>query len=124
MRRFSEHFKVEELACHDGNPVPETYYDNAKAVCARAEKLRAKAGALKVLSGYRTRAHNKKVGGAKGSQHLTASALDLKSFKHSAAELAAMYEALIAAGEVPDGGLGVYDTFIHVDIGRPRRWRG
>lgn len=122
-RRFTRHFRVEELACRCGAPVPERFYANAVAVCQRAEVLRAHLGfPLTVVSGYRTEAHNHKVGGSKASQHLTASALDLRSYHHTPLELAAAYESLIEAGHVPDGGLGVYDTHIHIDTGRPRRW--
>jgi uncharacterized protein YcbK (DUF882 family) len=125
MRRFSKYFSVEELACRDGNPVPECYYENAKAICARADKLREKVGhPLVVTSGYRTPAYNKKVGGAAKSQHVTASALDLKCHEVPAKELARIWEELVAAGEVPDGGLGVYRSWIHIDIGKPRRWKG
>jgi uncharacterized protein YcbK (DUF882 family) len=123
-RRFSPSFGVDELACKDGNPVPKALYDNATKVCERAQKLRDLVGPLKVMSGYRTPAHNKKVGGAKGSWHVKAGALDLKSYEKSAAELAAIYEELIKTGSVPDGGLGVYSSWIHIDIGPARRWRG
>jgi uncharacterized protein YcbK (DUF882 family) len=124
--KLTEHFTKAELACHDGNPVPDKYIENAIKICQRAEKLRALMGALRVNCGYRTVSHNKAVGGAPKSQHLTASALDLHSYTHTAQELAAAYEQLIASGDVPDGGLGVYpkSNFIHIDLGRPRRWQG
>lgn len=124
-RKFSKYFAVDELACRDGNPVPAAYYENAKAICARADKLREKAGhPLVVNCGYRTPEHNKKVGGAPKSQHLTASALDLRCHEVSARELADIYEQLIRDGLVPDGGLGRYATFVHIDLGKPRRWHG
>jgi uncharacterized protein YcbK (DUF882 family) len=128
--RFTKHFAVAELACKDGTPVPEKYYKNAKAICERAEKLRALVGPLTVTSGYRTATHNKRVGGEPKSYHLTASALDLKSYTKTAEELTALYKELIASGEVPDGGLGTYPRegggWIHIDLGPggPRRkWK-
>jgi uncharacterized protein YcbK (DUF882 family) len=122
-RRFSKSFAVSELACKDGTPVPELYYDNATAICERAQVLRDLLGTtLKVNSGYRTIPYNRKVGGSKDSMHLSASALDLRSLYWSADQLADLYEGLIRLGLVPDGGLGRYDTFVHIDIGRPRRW--
>lgn len=39
-----------------------------------------------------------------------------------------LYLGLVADRKVPDGGLGVYPRpwggWLHVDLGRPRRWRG
>jgi uncharacterized protein YcbK (DUF882 family) len=124
MTRFTRSFAVSELACRDGSPVPAKYYANAKTICKRAQVLRDLCGPLTVNSGYRTPEYNERIGGADKSQHLTASALDLSSSRWTAAQLADLYEGLIQLKLVPDGGLGRYDTFIHIDIGPPRRWRG
>lgn len=126
---LTKNFTLEELACKDGTAVPEKYVMNAKLVCARAQVLRDLLGtSLTVLSGYRTKKHNARVGGADGSLHMTASALDLGSEKWNAVQLAALYEGLIRLGLVVDGGLGVYPRegggWIHIDIGPARRWRG
>ena len=121
-RRFTQHFAVSELACRDSSPVPAKYYANAVAICQRAEVLRKVSGPLIVVSGYRSPAHNRKVNGAKTSQHLTASALDLRCPGVTAADLADMYQELIDRGLVPDGGLGRYNNWIHIDIGKARRW--
>jgi uncharacterized protein YcbK (DUF882 family) len=127
MTRFTKNFKVSELACHDGMPVPQEYYENAKAICENAQVLRDLLGTpLYVVSGYRTLSHNTKVGGVQNSYHLTASALDLKSHHWEPEQLATLYKGLIRMGLVSDGGVGYYPEsgFIHVDIGRPRRWVG
>ncbi|WP_448826708.1 D-Ala-D-Ala carboxypeptidase family metallohydrolase [Capnocytophaga bilenii] len=52
---------------------------NVKALAQQLEVLRAALGNKPIIitSGYRTPAHNKKVGGADNSQHLTASAADI-----------------------------------------------
>ena len=120
--KLTQHFLLRELDCHDGTDVPIKYWDNARAICQRAEVLRKEVGPLIVTSGYRSLAWNKRLGGAKGSLHLTASALDLTSRKYSAKELHAIWLRLVKAGKVPDGGLGLYRNWIHIDIARPRRW--
>jgi len=120
--RLTQNFHLAELQCNDGTPVPEEFHANALAICERAQALRDIVGPLKVVSGYRTPAWNSRVGGARKSQHLTASALDLRSALHPSSTLHALYLDLIRKGEVPDGGLGFYPTFIHIDVGRPRRW--
>ena len=120
--KLTPHFLLSELRCHDGTDVPEKYIANAKAICERAEVLRAEVGPLIVTSGYRTAKWNTRVGGAKGSLHLTARALDLSSRSVTARELARIWERLVKAGKVPDGGLGIYSNWIHIDTFRPRRW--
>jgi uncharacterized protein YcbK (DUF882 family) len=122
--QLTKNFHLSELMCRDGTPVPDEYVDNARLICERAQALRDIAGPLVVVSGYRSLAHNKRVNGAKSSQHLTASALDLRSAKVSAADLHRLYLRLIRDRLVPDGGLGLYRTWVHVDLGRPRRWKG
>lgn len=122
---LTPHFLLSELRCHDGTAVPSKFLKNAQAICERAEVLRAQVyGPLIVTSGYRTVTWNKKVGGAKGSYHLTASALDLTSRMVSAPRLHGVYLGLIEAGLVPDGGLGLYENWIHIDLGPRRRWYG
>lgn len=120
--RLTPHFLLSELRCHDGTDIPAKYMDNAIAICRRAEVLRTEVGPLFVTSGYRTAAWNKRVGGAKGSLHMTASALDLTSRLVPAKELHRIYLKLIKDGQVSDGGLGLYKNWIHIDIWKPRRW--
>ncbi len=123
--KLTRNFSLSELTCRDGTPVPDEHLPNAKLVCERAQALRDLVGAvLLITSGYRTETHNRKVGGAKASLHLTASALDIsdKGTGFSAHQLGRLYQGLITLGVVPDGGLGIYDSWIHLDLGKPRRW--
>lgn len=120
--RITDNFHLEELACKDGTPVPREYRENAFNICVRAQALRTLVGPLAVTSGYRTLAWNERVKGAKTSHHLTASALDLRSDRWTAIELAELYAGLVRLAVVPAGGLGIYEGWIHIDLGRPRRW--
>ncbi len=124
-RRFAKNFGVDEVACKSGTPVPTDLYPNMEEVCRRAQILRDFVDSpLRVNSGYRTPDYNAKVGGVKNSWHMKAGALDLHHDRWTAAQLADIYEGLIRIGAVPDGGLGRYGTFIHIDIGPTRRWHG
>jgi uncharacterized protein YcbK (DUF882 family) len=71
-----------------------------------------------VLSGYRTLATNRQVGGAGDSQHLVAAALDLQIPAGKFNEFGQ------AALKLARGGVGLYPThgFIHLDSGPVRRW--
>lgn len=70
-----------------------------------------------VNSAYRTREHNASVGGADESKHLLGMAADIVV---SGVEPEEVYDYL---ENYDPGGLGLYDTFTHVDIfGVMRRW--
>lgn len=117
---------LEELACKDGTPVPHEYIKNAERVAGRGQVLRDFFDApIDIHCGYRTAAHNAEVKGAEHSQHLTASAIDFSIRGVPPAEVRKVFEALVRIGVLPDGGLGAYDTFTHLDI-RPAhaRWTG
>ncbi len=74
---------------------------------------------LKINSGYRDPAHNAKVGGAKGSQHVHGNAFDVDVSGYSEAERMALIEKAKAAGF---RGIGVYDNALHFDVGPERAW--
>jgi len=72
---------------------------------------------LYINSGYRCELENKKVGGTRGSYHLFGMAADVCTRNISIPEL------LYYAEKFKFGGIGVYRTFLHLDI-RPKilRW--
>ncbi|HFA6139201.1 TPA: DUF882 domain-containing protein [Neisseria gonorrhoeae] len=73
---------------------------------------------LVLHSGFRTRRHNDSLEGAtKNSQHLSGNAGDFHIERASLSELAAL------ARRFRVGGIGIYSTFIHNDIGVYREWR-
>lgn len=68
---------------------------------------------LTVTSGLRDAQHNKDVGGAGGSQHLTGNAVDLSVAGKSPAQQAQMVDALMQAGFT---GFGMEGDHIHADM--------
>ena len=103
---LSPHFVVKEFACKDGSDAVKI----ADALVQALEAIRAHFGKpVKIGSGYRTPEYNKKIGGAKSSQHMLGTAADIR----------------IA------GGVGLYEysgkdesrSFCHVDVREKRaRW--
>lgn len=75
---------------------------------------------VKVLSGYRSPAHNAAVGGAPKSYHLRGMAADVTCAFASPALVQRIARRLQARGLI--GGLGVYAGFSHVDWGPRRSW--
>jgi uncharacterized protein YcbK (DUF882 family) len=82
------------------------------------EAVRAALGApVIVVSGYRSAAWNKKVGGAKDSYHVRGMAADIKMPGYTPKEVHAALDKAF-----PVCGLGLYASFVHVDC-RPERAR-
>ena len=79
---------------------------------------------IKINSAYRCPEHNAKVGGVKNSQHLSGLAADIVCNTVPPRMLANIVEELMKDGRIPNGGIGRYDTFTHVDIrpNGPARW--
>lgn len=92
--------------------------DRAKQLAIEFERVRAAVGLpLKVLSAYRTEPWNKKVGGAKNSQHIQGRALDLRPPKGWTVDR--LYKVIREIAHLPESqirGLGKYPTFVHMDI--------
>ena len=79
---------------------------------------------IKINSGYRSPAHNKKIGGASGSLHKSAKANDFTIKGVAPKDVQAGVKELMRTGKIEKGGLGYYNSFTHYDIGRDRSWRG
>lgn len=133
--KITDHFDSAEFrqnARHGFGAVeyPDEWIPNRLSpLCVALEVIRvASGGTLQVLSGYRSPAYNKKIGGAKSSQHMEGRAADIKSSKLDAAALHALVLRLSKEGKIKIGGLGEYPTFVHVDVRsggkRLARWRG
>lgn len=123
--QLTKNFTRQEFDCKDGTPVPPQYFGNVQELAENLQVLRDHIGEPVMVtgSGYRTPAHNKKVGGAPQSQHLTASGADINARSYTPKKLAAVIEKLIAAGKMKQGGLGIYPGFVHYDIrGAKARW--
>ena len=115
-RLLSPHFRVREFACHDGADTVKV----DTALVALLEEIRAAAGgAVTITSGYRTPAYNAKVGGARYSQHLQGTAADITVAGAAPLLVGQMAEHYLGGR----GGIGVYQTFTHVDTRSGRaRW--
>lgn len=117
----SAHFKMSEFKCKDGTVVPSMYWNNLQKLMNMLEEIRSAVGnrAIFIHSGYRTVSHNNKCGGAKKSQHLTASAADIKVSGMKPSDVYAICDRLVGSR----GGVGKYSTFVHVDVrGKRARW--
>ena len=126
--RLSPHFVLAEFHCKDAQrtPVPAAAIPALKRLVTEVlEPMRGKFGTCTVHSGFRTDAKNAQVGGAGQSQHLyhrtpNDVAADVTFASGTPQEWAAEGDRLL-----PQGGVGRYKTFVHVDNRTSRaRWTG
>jgi hypothetical protein len=127
------HLSWAELACKDGTAYPEKWRQSRAAdLAAEFEAIRARVGRpIAIGSAYRTPAHNRKVGGARHSQHCHGRALDL--YPPLGWSVETFYKVIRVWAGYPGSkiyGLGKYPTFVHIDIrptpasGRLIVWHG
>tara|TARA_R110000823_G_scaffold307046_1_gene429609 strand:- start:188 stop:583 length:396 start_codon:yes stop_codon:yes gene_type:complete len=117
-------FTLKEFECNDGTKVPEKYIENVKELAKNLQVLRDEIKQpIHINSSYRHPAYNKKIGGAKFSQHLTASASDITARDITPKKLSKTILKLIKQGKMYEGGIGLYNGFVHYDIrGTKSRW--
>lgn len=124
--KLTENFSKAEFECHDGSEMPNDVFENIKELAKNMQILRDELGVpIHLTNGYRSPAHNKSVGGAKNSMHLYGKACDMKVKGMTPKQVLLVIERLIKEGKMKQGGIGLYNTFIHYDIrGTKARWNG
>jgi uncharacterized protein YcbK (DUF882 family) len=106
-------FTPKELSCHCCG---EFFLDPA-AFDALQELRSALRKSIHLNSAHRCPFHNAKVGGAPLSMHKMKVAFDISVRGH-------LLNALLGAARmVGFKGFGFYETFLHVDLGKPRQWK-
>lgn len=122
--RLTKNFTQREFKSRDGSKMPEGVLCNIKDLADNLQVLRDFLGEpIRINSAYRSEAHNKAIGGSKTSQHLLGKAADIKVKDIDTKDLYLIIESLILDEQMTDGGLGLYDTFVHYDIrGTKARW--
>ena len=115
-KKLSANFRVQEFACTDGS---DPIFIDSELVTI-LQKIRTHFGkAVTITSAYRTPPKNKACGGTTYSQHLYGKAADIKVSGISPKKVAEYAETLLQG----KGGIGVYDTFTHIDVREKKsRW--
>ena len=110
---------MREFACKDGS---DPLFISPQLV-QLLEQVRTHFNAPVVVnSGYRTPAYNHSIPNASPhSQHLYGRAADIRVCGHAPAQVAAYAETLLPHS----GGIGLYPSFVHLDVSTAkRRWKG
>ena len=119
MGDLSTSFSRKEFACNCGCGFDTVSEKLVKAL----QTLRDIAGKpIAITSGCRCVKHNKKVKGESNSQHLLGTAADIQISGMTPTRMKVLAECI---AEFANGGIGIYSTFMHVDVrGRKARWKG
>ncbi|MBK25131.1 MAG: hypothetical protein CME70_14130 [Halobacteriovorax sp.] len=126
MGDLTKNFSFSEFSCRDGSDVPFEYIDNVRLLAENLQVLRDHIGLpIRVISGYRSPSYNRKIGGARKSQHMVAKAADIKVTGLTPDQVWNTVLQLIKEGKMLQGGVGRYVTFTHYDVRlRKARWSG
>ena len=121
--QITKNFNLKEFECK-GYEMPLEVYENIIKLAQQLQFLRDYTGRpITINSAYRSPEHNAKIGGVKTSQHLLGKAADITIESLKPAEVYRIIEDLIDMGEMLQGGLGLYKTFVHYDIRKTKaRW--
>ena len=125
----SGNFSLTEFNSKDGAAMPPDVQTNIVRLIQNLEVIRETLGGLPmtIISGYRSPAHNKKVGGKPNSYHMKGMAADIRVKGISTRKLHDTIEALMDSGQIQHGGLGYYgkSRFVHYDIRNTKiKWNG
>ena len=122
--RLTENFNLTEFASKDGYAFPQDVKVNLSELAKNLQVLRDHFGkSITITSGYRSPAHNVRIGGAKDSFHVRGMAADIQISGVSPRLVYNAIELLIKSGKMKEGGLGLYNSWCHYDIRNKRiRW--
>ena len=121
--KLTENFNLSEFECNCGCSMPDFVKKNVIELAENLQVLRDAVGKLDLTNAYRCKEHNADVGGAVNSQHVKGKAADLKSSTMSPSEIAVVVDDLMKSEKFKLGGIGIYNTFTHVDTrGSRARW--
>ena len=121
--KLTENFSMDEFECKCGCVMPEFVKKNVQELAENLQVIRDAYGKIDLTNSYRCKKHNADVGGSVNSQHLKGKAADIKSSDINPEDMAAIVDDLMKSEKFKIGGVGIYNTFTHVDIrGSRARW--
>ena len=122
--KLTNNFNLAEFQSKCGRPMPDDVKQNIQKLANSLQVLRDHLKRpITINSAYRSPEHNAKIGGVKNSQHVLGKAADIAVQGMTTRQVAAEIEKLIASGQMLQGGVGIYPTFVHYDIRKNRvRW--
>jgi len=124
MVKLTKNFSKSEFECKCGCSMPEPVFHNIQKLANQLQMVRNFVETpITLTNAYRCPEHNAAIGSKPTSQHILGKAADIKIKKKSPEQVQIIIEAMIDHGQILQGGLGLYNTFVHYDIRKTRaRW--
>jgi len=122
--KLSEHFYRDEFACKGKNccngssPVSRELIEGLEEFRSFLRDYIGFEVSVFIDSGFRCNKHNKEIVGAKYSAHQYGEGVDIST----GVSISAMYECALKVEKFLNGGIGLYQNRLHLDIGKKRRW--
>lgn len=103
---------------NSGYLLPSEMHGGARRLKTALDTIKGEIGNFSISCGYRSPEHNVKIGSnASMSQHVQGIAADIqKTSNYSPSALKRKLKAMMDAGQIPAGGLGLYSWGVHYDI--------
>ena len=123
--KLTENFSLDEFKSKDGSSFPAEVVQNLSTLAVQLQALRDEVKKpTTVLSGYRSKEHNLKIGGALDSYHVRGMAADIQVSGMNPKQVYDTIEKLIKENKMMEGGLGLYKTWVHYDYRNKKiRWK-
>lgn len=114
---ITENFRLQEFLTKNRK---DTFTRINANIIAEVQILRTEFGSgVGISSSYRSPSYNRSVNGATSSQHLLGNALDTYPINGNIKSWKSCVEK-----NKTTGGIGMYNTFVHIDTGKTRAWKG
>ena len=112
---FTSYFHLRRRGVTNSEP-PRELWSNIVPTLRIVDRLRAELGRpIVILSSYRSPAYNRAIGdAAPKSKHMEFRALDIAVSGYTPAKVFSLLSQWRANGDFA-GGLGLYNTFVHID---------
>ena len=122
--KLTKNFSLKEFECYGGTIMDASILSNVVKLSSALQIIRECIDyPIHITSAYRGLEYNRTIGSKDSSQHVLGKAADLQVKELIPIELYEIIEALIELEYIPEGGLGLYNTFVHYDIrGYKARW--
>lgn len=123
--QLTPNFNLDEFKSKDGASFPAEVVQNLSTLAVQLQALRDEVKKpITITSGYRSKEHNLKIGGALDSYHVRGMAADIQVSGMTPKQVYDTIEKLIKEGKMMEGGLGLYKTWVHYDHrGKRIRWK-
>ncbi len=122
--KLTANFSKKEFESKDGSKMSEEVFVNIRELAENLQVLRRYLRKpIRVTNAYRSLEHNRKIGSKDTSQHVKGKAADIQVRGMCPSVVAQTIRLLIKMGKMREGGVGVYQSFVHYDIrGTVARW--